>query len=140
MSLHISLPIVFIVFCLWCWSLFHQDERVKPKDIIKRQARDMRVLQKKLAKKNLAIVTISLMVLLFVPAISSDSDILSINSGAPSIVDEQQVIEDFSIPSADGDISTDSITSFSETLADDVLFYPDTFNWTEYADSGISSP
>jgi hypothetical protein len=31
------------------------------------------------------------------------------------------------IPSAEGDLSSDSITSFSETTDDDVLFYPDQF-------------
>jgi len=50
---------------------------------------------------------------------------------------EQNMTKDFQV-STDGDESSQSITSFSETLTDDTLFYPDLFdrNVAEVADSG----
>ncbi|MHA1288441.1 MAG: hypothetical protein ACTSPB_13640, partial [Candidatus Thorarchaeota archaeon] len=139
MSLSVYIILIFLFTLLYVYVDFTHNPVTKS-DIIRRQQHDIRVLQKKLARKKTGLVAVVLLFLMIAPMMTQNPAILSINSGAPSIVDEQQVIEDFSIPSADGDISTDSITSFSETLADDVLFYPDTFNWTEYADSGISSP
>lgn len=57
-----------------------------------------------------------------------------------SPVEQPQVEEDFTV-AADGDSSSESITSFSESIADDTLFYPDVFHDTtiETADWGNNS-
>jgi hypothetical protein len=48
------------------------------------------------------------------------------SSVTPAIGIQSQPHTD-SVPAADGDVSSESITSFSETLPDDTLFYPDAF-------------
>ena len=57
-------------------------------------------------------------------------------------VDNLDFSTDTHILSAEGDLSSDSITSFSETTDDDVMFYPDTFfNDTRVlASSGVGTP
>ena len=73
-----------------------------------------------------------ILVLFLVPAV-----IPSLSSFVPDRVDDTNFIKENQL-SADGDESSESITSFSETLADDVLFYPDPIlNDTEHvADNG----
>ena len=71
------------------------------------------------------IVLTFLLVLFLVPVLYSPVN-LALSSDVLPPLAEPNMQEDF-VMSADGDESTDSITSFSETLADDVLYYPDAF-------------
>lgn len=58
---------------------------------------------------------------------------------SPTILTEQNMSKEFQV-SEYGDESAQSITSFSETLADDVLFYPDAFFNTTFATEGSGTP
>jgi len=81
--------------------------------------------------RNKTLFLIVSVALLILPAF-----ILPMYSFVPDRVHDMNMNKDFAI-SAYGDESTESITSFSETLPDDVLFYPDQwFNETwDYANS-----
>jgi len=88
---------------------------------------------------NRRVLVIVLIGLFLLPALYSPENLCPSSDG-PAIGNESQVIEDFVI-SADGDESSESITSFSETTDDDVLFYPDAFlnDTAVVASSGTSN-
>lgn len=66
----------------------------------------------------------SLLSLVFLMFLYIGPLIFTVSDGHTAILAEQNIGKDFTT-SANGDESPQSITSFSETLPDDVLFYPD---------------
>jgi len=120
MSLELSLILVALFLVLYAHVWNHQHDRVRPSDIIRRLQKDNRVLTRKL-KRMIGVILI--VGLFFGSVLYSPQNLGVSDDGLPSLV-EPNMIEDFVI-SADGTESSESLTSFSGTLDDDVMLYPD---------------